>query len=193
MSKPASVLNPFNQAPVVDETKKQSAAPSTADEIREPAPTTAESEVIYGYAMEDLAFLDVGLNQIPEPPKFILDKLDKRDLKWRWLSRPAIKHIGTRGYTVYVAESEDRARIDRGEAGGTIYLSPEYYVCWREDAILGVTPRRLYEARRAEKLKRTIVQSKLARNTPGGLVELAKRVGGRVASYDVDEFQQEGE
>jgi len=143
--------------------------------------------------MDQLAFLDVGLNSIPEPPKFVLDKLKTQDLVWRWLSRPAIKQLGTRGYHVYVAPTDIRTKIDRGEAGGTIYLSPEYYVCWREDAILGVTPRKLYEARRAEKSRRTLNQTKQARQALGGLQQVAGRLGGKVAEYSVNEWQQEGE
>lgn len=189
----SKLANPYNSEPVVQEKPQSAATPPVVDEIKEPAPTPAETEVIYGFQMDELAFLDVGLNSIPAPPKFILDKLSKRDLVWRWLSRPAIKQLGTRGYQVYVAESEDRDKIDRGVAGGTIYLSPEYYVCWREDAILGVTPRRLYEARRAEKQRRTINQTKLARQAPGGLIQVAGRLGGKVTDYAVDEWQQEGE
>ena len=47
--------------------------------------------------------------------------------------------------------------------------------------------------RRAEKARRTIDQSKRARQVPGGLIQVAGRLGGKVAEYNGEEWQQEGE
>jgi hypothetical protein len=194
-SKQDSGLNPFSQAPEVQETK-QSTPPvaETVEEIKQaPVQTAAETDSIYGWKIEDMEFLDPGLTSAPKPPKFLADKFQQHDLVWRWLSYPALRALGKRGYTIYSPTVEEKEKINRGAGGGTVHVDANNYICWREDAILGVTPRRLYEHRRNEKMMRTMEQTKRSRSAIEPLKEAAGRLGAQVARYQVDEWRQEGE
>src|SRR5262245_19546905 len=53
---------------------------------------------IYGWNMAEMEFLDVNQTKAPQPPKCVQDFCKSRELVWRWLSYPAAKAYGMRGY-----------------------------------------------------------------------------------------------
>lgn len=147
---------------------------------------------IFGWNMAELEFLDINQNKAPKPPKCVQDFCKSRDLVWRWLSYPAAKKYGMRGYVALSMTPDLRKRIKAGDCPATVDIDVTNKLTWREDAFLGVQPRRLYEARMNSKRQRTIEQTKLARNQGEALREVAGRAGGKIVDYTVEETARQG-
>lgn len=147
--------------------------------------------VIHGWSLAELDFTDPGLVAAPNPPKCIMEWCKSRDLVWRWLSYPAVKHKGMRGYVALSVLPEWRKKIRLGDCPATVDIDVSNKLVWREDAFLGVIPRRLHEARQKAKAQRTLDQTKLSRNSDG-LQEMAARAGGKLVEYKVDETTRQG-
>lgn len=147
---------------------------------------------IYGWTMADLEFMDPGLNHVPKPPKCVMEWCNQRNLKWRWMSYPNVKHQGMRGHVAFSVTPEIRKKIKRGDCPPTIDIDVSNKLVWREDAFLGVIPRRLADELKKKLDQRTIDQTKLAKAAPGGLREYAERAGGKIVEYSVDETSRQG-
>jgi hypothetical protein len=141
--------------------------------------TMAEAESSGIWDMHDLS-VETPFEDVPNPPKALCDRLRSRDLVWRWLSVPMVRKRGTRGWTVYSPDAEDRQAMARGDCPPGIRIDVENKLCWREDAFLGVMPRRLQERYQLELKKRTDAQSTNARDQRQ-LQDLAERAGAKVS------------
>ena len=137
-------------------------------------------EAIHGFEMEAL-FPRGG---IPEPPQYVLAKLKGLDRAWRWLSQPAVRRLGLRGYTAYSPDEKDRKEIDRGNCAGGIAVSVDNRITWNEDAFLAWIPGRLHRERRRVVKERTHEQTKTSRDS-GRFTDQAAR-GGLKAKFTVD-------
>ena len=146
---------------------------------------------IYGWNMAELEFMDVN-QKIPDPPKVVMDWCKKYDLVWRWLSYPAVKHLGMRGYVALSVTKEMRKKMRSGDCPATVDIDVSNKLVWREDAFLGVTPRKLFEARRRSKQQMTIDQTKLAKGQADSLRDMARRAGGKIVEYSVEQTDRQG-
>lgn len=147
---------------------------------------------IYGWNLADLEFMDPSLNHVPKPPKCVQEWCKARDLKWRWMSYPNVKHQGMRGHVAFSVPPEIRKKIKRGDCPPTVDIDVSNKLVWREDAFLGVIPIKLANAIKKSLEQRTIDQTKLARLAPEGLREYAERAGGKIVEYSVDETSRQG-
>jgi hypothetical protein len=136
----------------------------------------------------DMHHLDIenAFSDIPNPPKALMKRLTEKELVWRWLSVPQVRKRGTRGWTVYSPDTEDRTAMAKGDCPAGVRVDVENKLCWREDAFLGVMPRRLHELYQGEIAKRTAAQSARVRDRQG-LDELAARAKGKITNYTVQE------
>jgi hypothetical protein len=184
-------------APVRDELiPKQPKTPTLekrAEEIPQlPMGDDVDFSNIYGWNMAELEFLDTALNRVPDPPKCVMEWCRSRDLVWRWLSYPSVKHLGMRGYMAYSATADIRKKMKHGDCPPTQDIDVSNKLVWREDAFLGVIPRRLHEARARSKAQRTIDQTKLAKGQADNLREVARRAGGKIVEYNVEQTARQG-
>ena len=147
--------------------------------------TMAQAESAGIWDMHDLD-VENPFEEIPNPPKSLMKRLQSKDLVWRWLSVPMVRKKGTRGWTVYSPDSEDRTALARGECPAGVRIDVENKLCWREDAFLGVMPRKLHEMYQNAITKRTREQSARTRDRQG-LDELAARAKGKITNYTVQE------
>lgn len=147
---------------------------------------------IHGWNLAEMEFIDINLNKTPRPPKCVQEWCKKRDLVWRWLSYPGVKHFGMRGFVALSMTPELRKKIKQGDCPPTIDIDVSNKLVWREDAFLGIIPKKLHEARKKAKAQRIIDQNKLAKLAPGGLQELARRAGGKLVEYSVEETSRQG-
>ncbi len=147
---------------------------------------------IHGWNMAELELYDPGLNRVPNPPKCVMEWCNSRDLKWRWMSYPAVKHTGMRGHVAFSVNAEIRKKMKNGDCPPTIDIDVTNKLVWREDAFLGVIPRRLAELQLKAIRQRTIDQTKLAKAAPGGLGEAALRAGGKLVEFNVEETTRQG-
>lgn len=147
---------------------------------------------IFGWNMAEMEFLDVNQTQAPKPPKCVQEFCKSRALVWRWLSYPAAKAYGMRGYVALSMTPELRKKIKAGDCPATVDIDVTNKLTWREDAFLGVQPKKLYDARMAAKRHRTIEQTKLARAQGNALREIAGRAGGKIVEYSVEETARQG-
>lgn len=156
-------------------------------------PTTDDPDFagIHGWNMAELEFMDVSLNRVPKPPKCVQRWCEARELKWRWMSYPRVKHYGMRGYVALSITPELRKKIKAGDCPAAVDIDVSNKLVWREDAFLGVIPLRMYNARKAAMRQRTIDQTKLANAAPDGLKELAARAGGKVG-FTVEQTVRQG-
>lgn len=147
---------------------------------------------IYGWNMAELEFMDISQTHAPKPPKCVQEFCKQRDLVWRWLSYPAAKAYGMRGYVALSMTPDLRKKIKMGDCPATVDIDVTNKLTWREDAFLGVQPRKLYEARMKAKRQRTIEQTKLAKAQGNVLREAAGRAGGKIVEYTVEETARQG-
>lgn len=147
---------------------------------------------VYGWNMAEMEFLDVNQTRAPKPPKCVQDYCTKRELVWRWLSYPAAKAYGMRGYVALSMTPELRKKIRGGDCPATVDIDVTNKLTWREDAFLGVQPKKLYLARMAAKRQRTVDQTKLAKAQGNALSEIAGRAGGKIVEYSVEETARQG-
>jgi hypothetical protein len=147
--------------------------------------TMAEADAAGMWDMHDLS-VENPFDDVPNPPKSLMARLSKRDLVWRWLSVPMVRKRGTRGWTVYSPDGEDRQAMAKGDCPPGVRVDVENKLCWREDAFLGVMPRQLHDLKQAEIQKRTRAQSERTRDH-GALDDAAKRARGKITTYSVQE------
>jgi hypothetical protein len=147
---------------------------------------------IYGWNMAEMEFLDVNQTKAPQPPKCVQQFCQSRDLVWRWLSYPAAKAYGMRGYVALSMTPELRKKIKAGDCPATVDIDVTNKLTWREDAFLGVQPKKLYLARMKSKHQRTIDQTKLAKAQGAALQDVAGRAGGKIVEYTVEETSRQG-
>lgn len=147
---------------------------------------------IYGWNMAELEFLDINQNKVPDPPKCVMEWCKARDLVWRWMSYPAAKHLGMRGYVALSVNKDMRRKMRSGDCPATIDIDVTNKLVWREDAFLGVIPRRLFEAKQKAKRQKTIDQTKLAKGQADNLKEIASRAGGKIVEYSVEQTARQG-
>lgn len=148
---------------------------------------------IHGWNLTELEFTDISLTQAPPPPKCVKEYCEKRDLVWRWLSYPAVKQSGMRGYVALSMTPELRKKVKAGDCPPTVDIDVSNKLTWREDAFLGVQPRKLYDLRRAAIAKRNAAQADVVKGQGSALNELAGRVGGaKIVEYKVKETSRQG-
>jgi len=155
-------------------------------------PNDVDFSGIHGWNMAELELYDPGLNKVPNPPKCVMEWCRQHDLKWRWMSYPAVKHQGMRGHVAFSVTPEIRKKMKRGDCPPTIDIDVSNKLVWREDAFLGVIPRRLADLQNRAIQQRTIDQTKLAKLAPSGLQDMAQRAGGKLVEYSVDETSRQG-
>ena len=147
---------------------------------------------VYGWNLTDLELTDVALNQTAKVPKCVQEYCDARGLVWRWLSYPNVKARGMRNYVALSMTAELRRKIKAGDCPPTVDIDVSNKLTWREDAFLGVMPRKLYDRIREATAVRVLEQTKRARGQGAVLKERAARAGGRIAEYSVDETTRQG-
>jgi hypothetical protein len=147
---------------------------------------------IHGWNMAELELYDPGLNRVPNPPKCVMEWCNQHDLKWRWMSYPSVKHSGMRGHVAFSVPVDIRKKIKNGDCPPTIDIDVTNKLVWREDAFLGVIPRRLADLQLKAIRQRTLDQTKLAKAAPGGLREMASRAGGKLVEFNVEETTRQG-
>jgi hypothetical protein len=201
--------NPKPKAPELDErpiaaesvvpkapplpTPADSATKATVDAIQSVNLDDPEFANIYGWNLSDLELTDVALNRTAEVPRCIKAYCEARDLVWRWLSYPNVKARGMRNYVALSVTPELRKRIKMGDCPATVDIDVSNKLTWREDAFLGVMPRRLHEKIQDSKKQRVVEQTKLARGGHGGLMrEAAARAGAKISDYRVEETAEKG-
>lgn len=171
--------NPFEEpvniesAPVSEE--KITLSQETVTSVAEAS--APDDDVIYGWELEQLLLQDQKLNNVPDPPKCIMDDLKSRDLKWRWMSKPFVKTHGLRQYTTYSPSAEQRKKIKNGDAPPAVDVDVENKVTWREDSFLATIPRRQFMIRRILAKQRVQNQNDLAKSNILALKEKARSAG----------------
>lgn len=167
--------------------KKEAVIPTTADD------DSPDFSGIHGWNMAELELYDVSLNRVPNPPKCVMEWCRARNLRWRWLSYPAVKNAGMRGHVALSVTPELRKKIRRGDCPATVDIDVTNKLVWREDAFLGVIPIRLAELQKAAIRQRTLDQTKLAsQGVSDGLREIAARAGGKIVDFSVEESSRQG-
>ena len=121
------------------------------------------------YEIEDLASLD----GVPNPPKGILETLEREGKVWRWLSKGHVERRSMRGYETYSATPADRELCRRD---GRFRVDVENKLCWGQDGFLAVMSRTQYERRAAMRRRLSEEQTAASKNF-GQLREHAGRIG----------------
>lgn len=147
---------------------------------------------IHGWNMAELELMDINQTKAPNPPKCVQEFCRSRSLVWRWLSYPSAKAYGMRGYVALSMTPELRKKIKAGDCPATVDIDVTNKLTWREDAFLGVQPKKLYDARMNAKRQRTIDQTRLAKLQGEALRETAGRAGGKIVEYTVEETSRQG-
>jgi hypothetical protein len=147
---------------------------------------------IYGWNMAELELTDVMLNKTAKVPKCVQEYCDARGLDYRWLSYPTVKQRGMRNYVALSLTPELRKKIKAGDCPPTVDIDVSNKLTWREDAFLGVIPKRFVEARRKAVQQRIIEQTRLARAAGERLREGARMAGGKIVEYSVEETSRQG-
>lgn len=184
-------MMPFDQEPVAPKApeipKPVETTPVVAQSVEDP-----DFASIYGWNMAELELTDVMLNKTAKVPKCVQEYCDSRDLAYRWLSYPTVKQKGMRNYVALSLTPELRKKIKAGDCPPTVDIDVSNKLTWREDAFLGVIPKRFVEARQKAVRQRTLEQTRLARAAGERLREGAARAGGKIVEYNVEETSRQG-
>jgi hypothetical protein len=97
-----------------------------------------------------------------------------------------------RNYVALSLTPDLRRKIKAGDCPPTVDIDVSNKLTWREDAFLGVMPKKLYEKIREATALRVVEQTKLARGQGKVLRERAARAGGRIAEYTIEETTRQG-
>ena len=179
------------KGPALPEKRQKTASDERADIVAQDLDDPDFSGV-YGWNMAELEFLDVNQTKAPKPPVCVQKYCESRQLVWRWLSYPAAKAYGMRGYVALSMTPELRKKIRGGDCPATVDIDVTNKLTWREDAFLGVQPKKLYIARMNAKHQRIVDQTKLARAQGDALRDVAGRAGGKIVEYSVEETSRQG-
>lgn len=202
---------PYNKKKVSDDVIEETIeSASYEDEIIPKAPPTPKPEKqevvipqlpvdespdfggVYGWNMAELELLDFNLTKAPKPPKCVQEWCRRHDLVYRWLSYPRVKEAGMRGYIALSMTPELRKKVKAGDCPATVDIDVSNKLVWREDAFLGVMPKKLYDLLLKGKRQRILDQNKIARLGPSGLRDMAERAGGKIVEYTVEETARQG-
>lgn len=118
--------------------------------------TVEDIAAFYGIDLQEVLLTDPGMSKIPDPPKRVLQRLNRLDRVWRWMSYPTVDSQGLRGYETVSATTEERNDIDAGrDTPAGIKVDASNHIRWREDAFLASVPRKRYITMLLAKMVRT--------------------------------------
>lgn len=145
----------------------------------------SDQDTVCGFEVTELDLLE-PLGSPPNPPKCILERLNRDEKVWRWLSKPQVKYQGMRMYVAVKPTKDELRRMKAGDCPSGVYTNAENLICWKDDGFLGMIPRRLYDVRR--KQVEMVGRAKEGASTnKEAIKDQIARLGGTLKEYQVEQ------